>query len=87
MALHAARDQVVRAAGVVATGAVDLVGRIGRAVLADPLPPRRVRVCPRVVKRAISKHRAKGSVDRTNYQAKISICVLHDPGLTNDPAP
>lgn len=87
VALHAARDQIVHAAGVVATGAVDLVGKIGRAVLADLLPPRRVRVCPRVVKRAISKHRAKGSVDRTNYQARIAVAVVPGPGLTSAPEP
>lgn len=87
VALHAARDQIVHAAGVIASGTVDLTGKIGRAVLADPLPPRRVRVCPRVVKRAISKHRAKGSVDRTNYQAKIAVTVLFLPGLTSTPTP
>ncbi|WP_330180637.1 IS4 family transposase [Nocardia sp. NBC_01503] len=67
IALNTARDQVVAAAAVIADTAVDLVGRIGRTVLADLLPARRPRQSPRVVKRAISKHRAKGAIDRTNY--------------------
>jgi Insertion element 4 transposase N-terminal/Transposase DDE domain len=87
VALHAARDQLIHAAGVIADTTIDLVGTIGRAVLADPLPPRRTRVSPRVTKRAISKHRAKGNLDRTNYQATININILgvselptaHDP--------
>lgn len=83
--LHAARDQLVHAAGVIAGTTIDLVGRIGRAVLADLLPPRRTRVSPRVVKRAISKHRAKGPIDRTNYQASINITI--HTGLTADPGP
>lgn len=85
VALHAARDQVIHAAGVIADTTIDLVGKIGRAVLADLLPHRRTRISPRVVKRAISKHRAKGTIDRTNYQATISINILTTTGSTNDP--
>jgi transposase IS4-like protein/DDE family transposase len=84
VAVQAARDQIVHAAGVIAGTTIDLVGQIGRAVLADLLPPRRVRISPRVVKRAISKHRAKGDIDRTNYQATITINIA---GLTNGPEP
>ena len=84
IALHAARDQIVHAAGVIADTTIDLVGKIGRAVLAQPLPARRTRVSPRVVKRAISKHRAKGDIDRTNYQATITINIT---GLTDRPDP
>lgn len=82
IALQTARDQVIHAAGVIAATTIDLVGKIGRAVLADPLPQRRSRVSPRVVKRAISKHRAKGHIDRTNYQATIHINITR---LTPDP--
>jgi hypothetical protein len=79
IALHTARDQVVHAACVITSTTTDLVGRIGHAVLADLLPDRRPRQSPRVVKRAISKHRAKGKIDRTNYPA-IEITVnLHAP--------
>ncbi|MDG4792374.1 IS4 family transposase [Micromonospora sp. WMMD1082] len=87
IALHAARDQIIHAAGVIAETTIDLVGAIGRAVLADPLPPRRTRVSPHVVKRAISKHRAKGTIDRTNYQATININILATAGLTTGPEP
>jgi hypothetical protein len=59
VALNAARDQLVLAAGVLtdtSIGAVvDLVGVIGQAVLDNLLPARRVRTNARVVKRAISK--------------------------------
>ncbi|TDQ04587.1 transposase IS4-like protein [Labedaea rhizosphaerae] len=83
VALNAARDQLVHAAGIITDTVIDLVGKIGHAVRAYLLPPRRTRLCPRVVKRAISKHRAKGSIDRTNYPTKITIKIL--PGLTTDP--
>lgn len=82
IALHAARDQLIHAAGVLTDTTIDLVGKIGHAVLTDLLPPRRTRICPRVVKRAISKHRAKGNIDRTNYQANITININGAPPLT-----
>jgi len=85
IALHAARDQLIHAAGVIAGTTIDLTGHIGRAVLASPLPPPPTRICPRVVKRAISKHRVKGPIDRTNYQATITINILTT--LTPDPGP
>ncbi|MFI7679597.1 IS4 family transposase [Actinophytocola sp. NPDC049390] len=83
IALNAARDQLVLAAGVITDTVVDLAGTIGRAVQAALLARRRTRVCPRVVKRAISKHRAKGQIDRTNYQAKITITIITE--LTRAP--
>jgi Insertion element 4 transposase N-terminal/Transposase DDE domain len=83
IALTTARDQVIQAAGVIAATVIDLIGAIGRAVLADPLPARRIRISPRVVKRAISKHRAKGIIDRSNHKATITIAL----GLTSSPAP
>ncbi|MCF6467956.1 IS4 family transposase [Nonomuraea sp. MG754425] len=86
-ALLAARDQVIHAAGVIADTVIDLVGRIGRAVLDDLLPARRERSCPRIVKRAISKHRAKGQVDRTNYRTTTAIDIHTDPELTNTQDP
>jgi hypothetical protein len=77
VALQAARDQVIHAAVHIAETTIDLIGRIGQAILAQPLPHRRPRSCPRVVKRAISKHRAKGHIDRTNYTATaITIEIL-----------
>jgi len=83
IALNTARDQVIHAAGVIADTVIDLIGRIGRAVLNGLLPERRTRTSPRVVKRAISKHRAKGDIDRTNHHATITITL----GLTTSPDP
>ncbi|MDQ0935958.1 hypothetical protein [Streptomyces turgidiscabies] len=40
------------------------------------MPDRRIRTRPRVVKRAISKYNARGTVDRTSYKATISIHIL-----------
>lgn len=79
IALHAARDQTVQAAGVVTDTVIDLVGAIGRLVLDNLLPDRRVRTSPRVVKRAISKYNARGIVNRTSYKATISIDILAPP--------
>jgi Insertion element 4 transposase N-terminal/Transposase DDE domain len=76
-ALHSARDLVIQAAGVIADTTIDLVGTIGRHVLDHLMPDRRPRVCPRTVKRAISKYQARGPhIDRTSYQATISIDIL-----------
>jgi hypothetical protein len=76
-ALAAARDQLVLAAGVTTGTDVDLVGVIGRHVLAHLLPTRRVRTKDRIVKRAISKYNARGpAIDRTTYKATISITML-----------
>ena len=80
--LRSARDQVVQARGILSGIVVDLVGRIGAAVLAEPLPARRIRSRPRVVKRAISKYRAKErDADRRTYPAALDIRILTpDPG-------
>ncbi|MGI5518018.1 hypothetical protein [Streptomyces sp. CA-106131] len=75
IALNTSRDLLIQAAGVIKT-TVDLVGTIGRRVLADLMPDRRIRTRPRVVKRAISRYNAKGIVDRTTYKATISIGIL-----------
>jgi hypothetical protein len=87
-ALHAARDQVVQAAGVIAGAVIDLVGKIGRVVLDNLLPARRLRVNARTVKRAISKYNARGpSIDRRTYQATLTINILAGPVLTTGPEP
>jgi len=87
VALHTARDQVIQAAGVIAGTTIDLAGRIGRAVLASLMPPRRLRISPRVVKRAISRYNAKGRVDRTTYKATINIAILTAADLTTSSEP
>jgi len=81
IALHTARDQLIQAAGVIAATTVDLVGTIGRQVLDNLLPDRRLRTSPRIVKRAISKYNARGpTINRTSYKATVSIHVLTPPG-------
>jgi hypothetical protein len=80
IALNAARDQIVQAAGVIADTVIDLVGQIGRLVLANLLPNRRLRLGPRAVKRAMSRYPAKGlNINRTTYQATISIDIHNPP--------
>jgi hypothetical protein len=80
IALQAARDQLIQAAGVLAATTIDLVGKIGRAVLDNLLPERRLRISPRVVKRAISKYNARGpNINRTSYKATMSIDILTMP--------
>jgi hypothetical protein len=89
IALHTARDQLIQAAGVLAATTIDLVGKIGRALLDNLLPDRRLRVSPRIVKRAISKYQARGpNINRTSYKATVSIDILTPPTpLTTGPAP
>jgi hypothetical protein len=79
IALNAARDQLIQAAGVIADTVIDLVGAIGRHVLDALMPDRRLRVTPRVVKRAISNYAAKtatGRIHGPTYQATINIDIL-----------
>jgi hypothetical protein len=79
IALSAARDQVILAAGILAAATIDLSGEIGSRVLASLMPARRIRTSPRVVKRAISKYNARGTVDRTTRKATIDIAILAAP--------
>lgn len=53
--------------GVIADTVIDLVGAVGGYVLAGLLPARRLRVSPRIVKRAISKYQARGPQHRPNH--------------------
>jgi hypothetical protein len=75
IALNTARDQVIQAAGVIADTTIDVIGKIGHAVLDHLLAVRRRRTSPRIVKRAISKHRAKGPVDRNSYNITVDITI------------
>jgi hypothetical protein len=54
----------------------DLRGRIGTDLVARPVPERRLRTAPRAIKRAISKHRAKGQVNRRTYKATLEIALI-----------
>ena len=76
-ALTTARDQLTQAAGVIADTVIDLVGAIGRAVLAHLLPERRIRVKTRMIKRSNSKYQARGpNIDRHSYKATIAIDII-----------
>jgi hypothetical protein len=89
IAWQTARDQLICAAGIIAGTVIDLAGTIGRHVLAGLLPTRRLRLSPRIVKRAISKYQARGpAIDRASYKATLSIDILATPKtLTASPSP
>lgn len=79
-ALHAARDQVIQAASIIADTTVDLIGGIGQAVLETVMPSRRLRLSPRAVKRPLSRYAYKSlKVDRRTYQATVSIDLFPAP--------
>lgn len=81
IAYQIARDLLVQASNVIAGTVIDLLGTIGRHVLANLMPARRLRVCPRIVKRAISKYQARGpNIDRASYKATLSIDILTPAG-------
>lgn len=86
IALHAARDLLIQATTVIADSVIDLIGTIGRLVLANLIPNRRIRTSPRVVKRAFSKHNARGTINRTTHKATISIDIL-TPAEPRQPSP
>jgi Insertion element 4 transposase N-terminal/Transposase DDE domain len=74
IALHAARDQLTAAAGIITGTVIDLVGVIGRQVLDQLLPARRCRTNPRVVKRAISVYAANTA--RGRIRAPSRSCTI-----------
>lgn len=81
IALNAARDLLTQAANVIAGTVIDLIGDIGRRVLDNLLPDRRLRVSPRIVKRALSRYPAKGpNINRRSYKATLNINILAAPG-------
>jgi len=77
IALHTARDQLTQAANIIADTIIDLVATIGHHILANLMPDRRLRVTPRIVKRAISKHQARGTnINQRSYKATLNINIL-----------
>jgi hypothetical protein len=78
IALAAARDQLTAARGVLAaaTAAIDLVGVIGRQVLAQLMSARRDRSNPRVVKRAISTYAANTARGRTRAPSRTTTTTI-----------
>jgi len=85
-AVEAARDQLIAAQGVCSNGPPDLLGVIGRAVLASLLPARRLRYSARKVKCATSRYlnRDDGRPTTSATITAIDIAV-HAPPL--DPGP
>jgi len=83
--VQAARDLIVQAANVIAETAIDLVGSIGRQLLGNLMPARRLRVNSRAVKRPLSRYAYKSlGVDRKSYLATLNIDIIAgQPTLTN----
>lgn len=89
IAWQAARDQIVKAANVIAGTTIDLIGAIGRQVLDNLMPTRRLRVSPRTVKRPLSRYAYKSlRISRKSYQATLSIDIITaQPALTTSADP
>jgi hypothetical protein len=87
LALETARDQIIQAAGVIADTTIDLVGTIGRHILDNLLPSRRLRLSPRAVKRPLSRYAYKSlKIDRRSYKATLSIDILTAPTTLTTPS-
>lgn len=88
IALQTARDQIINAANVIAGTTIDLVGAIGRNILDNLMPARRLRVSPRAVKRPLSRYAYKSlAISRTSYKATISIDIIGPACLTTTTPP
>lgn len=77
VALEAARDQLVNAAGILDDARI---GRIGQDILDNLLPPRRARIAPRRVKCPISRYAAPASPAQTTGAGRIeeiTVIVCH----------
>ena len=87
-ALEAARDQLTAAHNICPDGTADLLGAIGRAVLATLLPARRLRYSARKVKSATSRYlnRDDGRPATPATITAINIAV-HTPPLDTRPRP
>ena len=88
VALTAARDTVTGAAGVI-TDTVDLVGDIGREVLANLLPDRRPRVSTRKVKCPLARYAARQDDGRplTSQNVTKLTIIVYDPDSNTHPTP
>ncbi|GFJ89078.1 hypothetical protein [Phytohabitans rumicis] len=81
-ALSAARDLVVQAANAITGAVIDLVGAIGRRVLANLMPERRTRRARGSSTSDLQVQRQRPNIDRKTYQATISIDILVPRALT-----
>ncbi|MFU8854877.1 IS4 family transposase [Micromonospora sp. SL1-18] len=88
-AVQTAKDLIVQAANVIAETTIDLIGTIGRHLLDNLMPTRRLRVSPRTVKRPLSRYAYKSlGVDRKSYLATLSIDIIAgQPALTDQGDP
>lgn len=85
-AAEAARDQLIAARGVCSNGPPDLLGVIGRAVLASLLPARRLRYSARKVKCATSRYLNRDDARPATPATITAIDIaVHAPPL--DPGP
>jgi hypothetical protein len=89
IAVQTARDLIVQAANVITGTTIDLVGTIGRRLLDNLMPARRLRVSPRAVKRPLSRYAYKSlGIDRKSYLATLRIDILAgQPALTKQDDP
>jgi hypothetical protein len=89
IAVQTARDLIAQAANVIAETTIDLVGTIGRHLLDNLMPARRLRVSPRAVKRPLSRYAYKSlGIDRKSYLATLRIDILAgQPTLTKQDDP
>jgi hypothetical protein len=88
-AAQTAKDLIVQAANVIAETTIDLIGTIGRHLLDNLMPTRRLRVSPRAVKRPLSRYAYKSlGIDRKSYLATLSVDILAgQPALTEQGDP
>lgn len=88
VAFQTARDLVTNAAGVV-TDTIDQIGTIGRQILANLLPARRLRVSSRKVKSPISRYHTKHDDGRPSTSQKVTdlAITIHEPASTPGPEP
>lgn len=80
--LEAARDQLITAHAVITDTAINLPGTIGRRILANLLPARRARICPRTVKRPLSKY-AYNKPHQPPTSMKITINITLNNAATS----
>ncbi len=87
-ALETARQELTAARGICPQGPADLLGTIGRAVLATLLPPRRPRYSARKVKCATSRYLNRDDGRPSSPTAITTIDILiHTPPLDLHPRP
>lgn len=88
-AVQAAQDLIVQAANVITDTTIDLIGTIGRHLLDNLMPDRRLRLSPRAVKRPLSRYAYQSlGVDRRSYLATLTIDITaNQPALTDHDDP